>query len=315
LTNAKWECIFGQIEKAMPNTLFRVRFFNPKTGTANPFSDFQPGNYAHYPKGIPGVYIFGFRAKIDGKTVFIPLYVGIAKDLGKRLWQHYTEERSGGNSKWYVFDYAGVRTIGDVTNLYADMTGADAYTGIDSLRYTPRLIWFNHPTFFNQKLTLHGASHYTPNSGVLNSILDGGDLDQIHAAHPGSIARELKNSIIRSKAVFDDSFYFVYCPLNSDGVSVGKQQDELAQLFANCNEGANYMNGRRNGPGRTLAERIEHATKKLFQKEINIYTVAKSHGVFCKMEIDLSDIASNLVKVDTPIIENTGTYQKPLILK
>ena len=72
------------------------------------------------------------KKEIDGKLVFIPLYVGISKDLNNRLWQHYCEEKTGGNSKWYVFDYFNLNKIDDVKDLYSDMKIADSKKGVNS---------------------------------------------------------------------------------------------------------------------------------------------------------------------------------------
>jgi hypothetical protein len=255
----------------------KVTFNNPISG----FSDFSPSDINLYPSG-PGVYIYGLRRLIDNKLVFIPLYVGIALDLQKRLWQHYCEERTDGNSKWYVFDYTSLSTINSIQKLYEDMKQADSYRGINLKRFSENLIWFNHKDFFNSKLDTNN-SNYISNSGVLSSILSNGDLDKIKL--PSSTI--LKNKIIDSKHQFDDNFYFVYSSLSNNV----EFEDKSVKLDSN-----NYLNGRKNGIGKSIAESIEVATKSKL-KTINIYTSAKAHGKILPMQIDLTCIKDNLINL------------------
>lgn len=290
-----------------------ITFHHPPTGTANHFANFKPGNIHHYPDEA-GVYIFGLKIPVNGIVKFVPLYVGIAKNLRNRLWQHYCEERSGGNSKWYVFNYASIRNVKDVGDLYGDMKTADSKKRYNPARFSQKLIWFNDSNFFDWKLSLSkpGISGYVSDSGVLASILPNGDLDQISINNPLSNANNLKSMIENSKSLFDQGFYFAYSSLPKDVLI-----DEDHDLFTLLDEYKNsnvYMNGRKNGPGKNLAERIELAAKSSLAT-INIYTSAKAVGQIHKMEINLEELRDELVNVGVHRYnDSTGNYITTLIL-
>jgi hypothetical protein len=291
-----------------------ITFHHPPTGTVNPFKDFTPGNIHHYPDKA-GVYIFGLKIPISGIIKFVPIYVGIAKNLRNRLWQHYCEERTGGNSKWYVFDYASIKTGADVVDLYNCMRIADSKKRFNKFRFSEKLIWFNDSRFFDWKLGINGISGYVSHSGVLASILPDGDLNHISIKNPSSNANNLKSMIENSKSLFDQGFYFAYSCLSKDDISIDKHHP-LFQLFDEYNNGNVYMNSRKNGPGKNLAERIELAAKSSLAT-INIYTSAKAVGEIHKMEIDLQEIQNELVNVGGHAynVDSTGNYVTPLILK
>jgi hypothetical protein len=175
------------------------------------------------------------------------------------------------------------------------------------------MIWFNHFSFFDFRLSEEGCSSYISNSGVLASILPEGDLDKITAINPKIGADKLKSSIIASKAVFDDNFYFIYSSLKND-IQVENGHELFVNFQAYVTSGE-YMDGRKNGPGRKIAESIEQATKQLLSK-INIYTSAKAHGNFYSMDIDLSRIKNELVNLgEHQYNDNSGNYINRLIIK
>lgn len=289
----------------------KVKFNHPIVNGNNPFNEFNPNDISQYPEGV-GIYCYGFRKNINGKKVFIPLYVGISENLKNRLFQHYKEERSNGNSKWYVFDYSDLKSSKDVTGLYGDMMIADSKKGIDNCRYSKKLIWFNHHTFFNYKLELQlTSSQYKSNSGVRSSIINNADLDQIQFNEPLSNASELKRKIIESKAVFDEDFYFIYSNLDMD-VEIDKDE-ELFDLFKTYQSSKVYKIGRKNGPGKKICEKIEHLTKNKL-RNINIHTVAKSHGKLISGNIDLSNIQNCLINLENHNYIANGVFVNPLIL-
>jgi hypothetical protein len=278
----------------------------------NSFKEFMPGNIHYYPKGA-GVYVYGLKIEIKGKLVFIPLYVGIAQNLQSRLWQHYCEERTGGNSKWYVFDYGSITSINDIKGLYKDMRIADSKKGLNILRFSNSMIWFNHSSFFNFKTGLTNCSKYLSNSGVMASILPNGDLDQINNIHPKSVSKNLKSSIIKAKSLFDDNYYFVYSSIDTD-VSLSKNH-ELFSIYKDYQLNRHYMNKKKNGAGRKIAESIEKATKELLNK-INIHTPTKAHGKFYDMEINLSCIQNDLINIENHCYNDKNSkYLNPLIIK
>lgn len=288
----------------------KVKFNHPFVKGNNPIEEFNPNDISQYPNGA-GVYCYGFRKIIDDRKVFVPLYVGISENLKDRLFQHYKEERTNGNSKWYVFDYSVLKSSNDVTDLYNDMMISDSSKGINNCRYSEKLIWFNHESFFNHKLNV-SCSEYKSNSGVRSSIKDNGDLDLIQSNKPLSGANKLKDSIKQSKAIFDNDFYYIYSSLDSD-VEVNKG-DELFDLYQTYLSNKVYKIGRKNGPGKTICEKIEHLTKtKLVQ--LGIYTAAKSHGKIISGNIDLSLIRNELVVIkNQQLIKDNGYYVNPLIL-
>jgi hypothetical protein len=291
-----------------------IKYNHPPVTIGNPFQNFNPNDLTHYPNGA-GIYIYGFKKLIDGDKIFIPLYVGISKNLKSRLWQHFIEERSGGNSKWYIFDYDSINTISDVIELYKDMRISDSFKRINNNRFTNKLIWFNHREFFNYKLRTI-QSNYVSHSGVLSSILNGGDLDYLNQNHKIKQAIELKDKIIKAKKVFDDDFYFVYSSIDSrnDILIQSKSDLELIKLLQNYSVSKQYMNGRNNGPGRSFCEKIEKATK-LKLKEIKIETAAKAHGSILNVSIDLSTIHDCLINLnDHTFNDKNGNYIKQLVL-
>jgi hypothetical protein len=287
----------------------KIKFNHPIVNGNNHLEEFNPNDISQYPEGV-GIYCFGFRKKIDGKKVFIPLYVGISENLKVRLFQHYKEEKSNGNSKWYVFDYTSLNSKIDISDLYNDMMISDSKKGVNISRYSNKLIWFNNSSFFNFKLKVN-CSKYKSNSGVRSSILTNGDLDEIQLHQPLSNASKMKKKIIESKAIFDEDFYFIYASLD-EHVEIN-QDDELYDLFKTYQSSKVYKIGSKNGPGKTICEKLEHLTKNKL-RNINIYTVAKSHGKLINGDIDLSNIQNQLVNLDNHNYNSGGVFINPLIL-
>ncbi len=286
-----------------------IKYNHPPVIGGNPFENFNPSDLSQYPEGV-GIYCYGFRKKIDGKKVFIPLYVGISENLKARLFQHYKEEKSNGNSKWYVFDYQSLSSKIAVSDLYNDMMISDSKKGVNISRYSNKLIWFNNSSFFNFKLKVT-CSKYKSNSGVRSSILTNGDLDEIQLHQPLSNASKLKKEIIESKAIFDEDFYFIYSSLD-EHVEIN-QDDELYDLFKTYQSSKVYKIGLKNGPGKTICEKIEHLTKNKL-RNIDIYTVAKSHGKLISGDIDLSNIQNQLINLENHNYNTGGVFINPLVL-
>jgi predicted GIY-YIG superfamily endonuclease len=249
---------------------------------------------------MSGIYVWGLKININQSLKFVPLYVGIAKDLGARLWTHYCNNRENGNWNWYVFDYCSVKNLSDVSDLYKSIYTADF--NIKKInksfkhRYTDKLIWFNDKDFFNLKLnTKH--SNYFSDSGVLSSILPGGDLDQIILADNQNkdSCNFLKNNIICAKKIFNDNFYFVYTTLDTsiEAWSINKKDGFVKQKARN----------------------IEVATKCLLQK-IGVFTGSdskKNIDNFNTIQIDLRNIQNDLINLG--FSNNENHYNSPLILK
>jgi hypothetical protein len=268
---------------------------------------FNPSNRDSYTylKMIRGVYVYGLKLGLIGKELFIPLYVGISNDLMARLWQHYEEENTTGNSKKEVFNLSNRSTLADLNNLYHDMSEYDQYSGVHPLRFDiPSLIWFNHRSFFDHRLGLPmGTSNY--NNGHQDSVGLNGDLDILHGLFPVNGALDLKNKISRTKRLFDCNYYFIYANLTTVVQSI-----QNGPLFEKSNEYRStnvWAVGKKNGQGKDIAERMEYATKVALRR-IGIHTTAKANGALVPMHIDFSEIQDNLVNL-------TGApFEAPLII-
>jgi hypothetical protein len=277
-----------------------IIYNHPPVTIGNPFQNFNPNNRHHYPNGMSGIYVWGLKIKINQALKFVPLYVGIAKDLGERLWTHYCNNRENGNWNWYVFNYCSVKNLSDVTDLYKSIYTADF--NIKKInksfkhRYTDKLVWFNDKEFFNLKLSTN-HSNYFSDAGVLSSILPGGDLDQIILADNSkkSTCNILKNNIICSKKNFNDNFYFVYSTLDTSNEPWSIKKND--------------------GPVKKQARNIEVATKFLLQK-IGVFTGSDSKNKvdnFNTIQIDLQNIQNDLINLG--FSNNENHYNSPLILK
>lgn len=284
----------------------QVTFTDPiNQGLYAPFKD--PTNFSQIPE-TSGVYIYGLKLCINKIDSFIPLYVGTAKNLRRRLRQHYLEERTAGNSKKEIFNLSNVKTIVDIQTIYTDMVSYDSYRGKNAARYKINsLIWFNHNDFFDFRLKLNkGTSTYLSNSGHLASIyMPGGDLDKINSINQLSGANKLKNEILNTKSLYDKGYYFAYAELLKDVTIESKH--ELFTKFDEYKRTKKYTNIKDNGWGETIAKRIENATKEALKK-IKIHTTAKADGNQISMEIDLSKLQNVLVNV------GNHNYNSPLII-
>lgn len=122
----------------------KITFRHPQTGTNNPLMDFQPSNPDHYPKGS-GVYIYGLKLHIDNELKFVPLYVGKHNtNVGRRVFEHYYQERMPGNSCKEIFDLTNIKSLDDIRTLYEAMNKYDSVKGKPLVRISnEKLIWFN----------------------------------------------------------------------------------------------------------------------------------------------------------------------------
>ena len=138
----------------------KVQFQHPLNG----FTGFTPSNAVHYAGlNIPGIYIYGLRLSVIGEKdkKFVPLYVGISEDLGKRLQEHYNQESNPGtsSSKKEIFDFSKPKhSIEDIVERYSDMLIYDLATNSKLktkqrpiVSYLQNLIWFQDLTFYNAK--------------------------------------------------------------------------------------------------------------------------------------------------------------------
>lgn len=278
-----------------------VRFQTPQP-------TFNPGIKTHYSflENEPGVYVYGLQLLLNGNRKFVPLYTGIAKNLKQRLWQHYYEEKSSGNSKKEVFKLDERNSVSSIIDLYRDMRMYDSFyhSPKHPLRLSiPSLIWFNDPTFFNSRLT-PSISTYSANSGVMRSIEPGGDLDTMHTVS----ASLLRQEILNTKLLFDNHFYFIYARLSMD-VEIPNQHP----VFKDNYQTSPYLIKRANGPGKYICERIELATKNALSCKLGIHTTAKAVGTSFPMAVDLRNIQNSLVNIGGHHF-GYPSYTSPLII-
>jgi hypothetical protein len=199
----------------------KIIFQHPPTGTKDPFKDFEPWNPRHYPEG-GGVYIYGLKLKIDNVLKFVPIYVGKHNtNLGKRIFEHYYQERMPGNSCKEIFDLTKIKSLSDIKEIYDAMREYDSERGKSSKKISnEKLIWFNDKDFFNTyiskslgKYKYVSLSNYISGSGHLASLYPKvGDFD-LMISKDKTIAeciRELNDKIVASKSLYNDKFYFLF---------------------------------------------------------------------------------------------------------
>lgn len=250
--------------------------------------------------GEEGVYIYGIKLKCDKieglNDKFLPLYVGIAKNLRNRLKNHhYGGLKINGNGKKEIFKLTDVNcSINNIQDLYNQMQIYDSVRGIHQKRYSlDRLIWFNNFSFFDCKLNLPcSTSTYVVDSGHQFTIKDKGDLDNIQIKHPKSNAALLKNKIIDTKSIFTNQFYFFYAKL-TDFKSTILPNHEL------YDKKKEYLwnKGKARGEGMNVCERVELTTKEELKKQYNIYTTAEAKGKTSNMNIDFSKVKNELINL------------------
>jgi hypothetical protein len=248
----------------------------------------------------PGVYIYGIKLECEEseylKDKFLPLYVGIAKDLRIRLKnEHYNGLKINGNGKKEIFDLTDINcNIKNIKDLYNQMKIYDSVRGIHLKRFAlARLIWFNNFSFFDYKLNLpNSTSTYVVDSGHQFSIKPKGDLDNIQIKDPKSNALLLKNKIVDTKSIFTNQFYFFYVKL-TDVKSTILSNHELYDK----NNGYLWRNNNARGEGMNVCERVELTTKGALEKQYKIYTTAEAKGKTSDMNIDFSKVKNELINL------------------
>lgn len=284
-----------------------VQFESPETALdsdgnkiwKNGFNPTNPLDFNLIPNE-PGVYIYGIKLECEEseglKDKFLPLYVGIAKDLRYRLKNnHYKGLKINGKGKKEIFDLGDIYCDkNNIINLYTEMEIYDSVRGIDQKRYAlKRLIWFNNFSFFDYKLNLpYSTSTYVVDSGHQYTIKDKGDLDNIQIKHPKSNAALLKNKIIDTKSIFTNQFYFFYAKL-TDFKSTILPNHELYDK----NNGYVWGNGNARAEGKNVCERVELTTKEALKKQYKIYTTAEAKGKTSNMNIDFSKVKNELINL------------------
>lgn len=265
-----------------------VQFNHPIDG----FDGFNPADKKHYANldKVSGIYIYGLRQKIQDidNKVFMPLYVGIAADLKKRLYNdHFLEESWPGKKKSLkeIFDFSKkVYSIDAIIERYRDMLVYDMVTNYyrnqrPIISHLKHIVWFQDLTFFNEKTGVNffgsqkmNSSHKETYDKSNNLLWTNNDV----------ILKDCLNKGLETKKRFDDDFYFVYATY-ADIIKANSADDiKIAGLSKNYTK--------------TSAEKIELCTKKALNV-LGINTTAKANGDFMQMQIDLSKVQSDLVNL------------------
>lgn len=296
-----------------------IRFHHPTTGTSNPLIDFEPWNPLHYPKKIEaGLYIYGIRAKVDGKLKFIPLVVGESKDLRKRLFEdHYTgkyvkafenliygRNRSISEKK-EIWNFSKWRyELPELRLIYGDMA---VYSGLPALgRALPpfliaiaaldHLLYFQNNDFYNYRFGLTEPITNIRSDEAVRLLMEKSG-DPTYAAVKTLMQLNAVNLILALKN-FNENFYYVYASQNNQLESENRL--ELQKLL---------MSDRgRKGSEHQLKDKLNN---------IQIHTTADSKNIKYSgsLQFDLSKIQTELVNVGGHSYNDpTGNYIKPLIL-
>ncbi len=95
-----------------------------------------------------------------------------------------------------------------------------------------------------------------------------------------------------TKEIFNKDFYFVYVRLDDSSHITQDSECELQKMYPDFSNPNNY----RSSDGERFAKRVELATKKALN-QIGIHTTAKAKGEFFSMDIDLTQISSDLINL------------------
>lgn len=274
-----------------------VTFHHPPKG----FTGFDPSNPQHYNflKGVPGIYIYGLRLEIDNQgKKFVPLYVGIAKDLKDRLYNgHYKKYKSGGKGVKDLWDFSqNSFTTYKIYSIYSDMFYYDYINNyrkskpkyresqayMEELKEIRNLLFFQNLNYFNVKF----------GSGYSNTKVD---IDQSQINDYFKENEHTKN-ILLTKCKFDKDFYFVYANLYDETHISIEPKHSLNIGYPNFRNPNNYGAKNNKDDGYLFSERVEKSVKSVLN-QIGIHTTAKAEGKNAEMEIDFTKIQDNLINV------------------
>ena len=268
----------------------------PLTGTTDPFNDFKPNESTHYPTG-KGLYIYGLRLKIDGVDgkKFVPLVVGITYEqpLKKRLFEHYSKNSTGGASVQAKFNFSIEKyRCQQLKELYEDMEKYDKLLhSKDKLNKIIKmdlknLIYLQDLNFYFQKF---GNWELNENINCSDNCMVQykGVFDRIFKPlFPNNdLIDAIKDQIKKTKAKFDEDFYYVYAGFNKVHIS-----------------GENVPNNPTNLKLKHFLEELEYATKHALHK-IGIYTTAGEERIATMATtIDISEIKNCLINLTDNIL-------------
>ena len=291
-----------------------------------PPDNFDPTSQKGFPANlnVAGIYVYGVKFPIENfGELFMPIYVGIGKNIRNRLLRHYQQLSTIGNGNNSIFNFSNINKLKDVKLLYNDIKlfnnnglyGAPSINGIESL------IWYNHPAYFDRKLNLpKSTSTYKENSGHLSSVAAGGDLDKIFNVYKRPEALNLKHAIIGTKSIFSSCFYYIYSSLSDiigdlrndvDGTILDDEKRTFVEpVYFSWYLLFGYeptVNGVKFNVGESILKQVEYSTKMALNK-IHIYTMSWAEKPLAHIDIDLSSIHKKLVNL-------TGEpFNSPLVI-
>jgi hypothetical protein len=107
----------------------------------------------------------------------------------------------------------------------------------------------------------------------------------------------------------------MYASLDNDVIF--QENEQLLPIYTdyfNANPRV-WSNGRKNGPGKRLAEAIEKAVKHGLHNQLNISTCAMARGQNINIQIDLSEVSDHLINLGNHNYnDGNGNFINPLII-
>jgi hypothetical protein len=296
----------------------RITFDHPPTGTNNQLIDFDPSNPRHYPPvGEEGVYIYGIRAKVNGKLKFIPIVVGESKDLRNRLLEdHYKGkfvkafenliycQNSSISEKKEIWDFSRWRyDLHELRLIYSDMAfynrhprGRSLPPFLTAIANLNHLLYIQNIDLYNYRFKLTESIRNIRSDQAIRLLMEKSGYP-IFA--PVKMAMHLNASnLILTLKNFNENFYFVYACYNNQ--LENENTPEIKNLLIS-------KTGRR---------AAEHQLKNKL-KNIHIHTTANSKNIkySCSLQFDMGQIRNELVNVGGHSYNDlTGNYITSLIL-
>ena len=289
-----------------------ITFHHPPTGTNNPLRDFQPNNQNHYPGNVPGIYIYGIRTKVEGDLKFVPLVVGETKNLRNRLFNdHYCGKfripflkslglpapRNAGDRKEVWNFPTAESSLAHIKSVYSDINHYNLFnnagTKAQNSATLNHLLFFQNTNFFDFKY----IGRPRTNQGTDIPIEDAVEYLSKLAINPFANCPAISfdtSKLIATLANFSENFYFVH----ADSItSTSGGQLDLSK--------------------HTDRQVIENTIKEALGNNLKIQTSAKAGNRIVPLQIDLSNIQSDLVNVgDHKYVDPNGPggYMNSLIL-
>lgn len=275
----------------------------PVPGSTNPLVDFDPSNKNHYPQ-TNGVYVYGFRIKVDDMFKFAPAYVGIAFNdtLENRLFNHHYKNNqscSTKHGKGYkeLWDFASIRTAHDLAHLYAEMHYYDNINNYTSGFYRTSSNYMEILTHLRCLLYFNNKNYFIMKRGGAFNELNASERELNHCdAIDGMF--DVDKRIQNMKALFTKDFYYIYSTFDEILNSINEEKN------------SSFL-----GTSMTVQSILEHVERivKRALNTIGVHTTAKSNSAFLDNEVDFTQIQKELVNVGGHSFNLGGHYSRLII--